>query len=185
MASMSSWEPWQYEYEHGVFVVLPPADVADRVNQLRRCHDPRSAAICDAHITLSDPLRAPLTHRQRDELTAALAEFAPISFHYGPITDMGRPPGVVFAISPTEPFFELRRAVHATSAFEGHPLPRAHRQPHMTVAEFITMEQTANLLRDLETLEPGEFLCDSITLMVPDSQYHFSPVLSIRMGAAS
>jgi 2'-5' RNA ligase len=180
---MTAWEPWKREYEHGVFLLLPPSAVADLVDQLRHRYDPRSAAICDAHITLSEPLRAPLTSRQHDELAALLAGIAPIEFHYGPITDMGHPPGVVFAITPTEPFFELRRSVHATSAFEGHPLLRADHQPHMTVAEFITIEQTAELLGELGNLAPGKFLCDSIVLMAPDSKYHFSPVLSIPMLA--
>ena len=178
-----AWEPWQNEYRHGAFYLFPPADVAAVVNELRARHDPKSAAICDAHISLSEPLAGPLTGEQLDELRAALAHVAPFDLSYGPLTSIRPYPGVVFAITPEDDFFALRQAVQATSIFAGRDLPRATRVPHMTVAEFITLDETRELVAQLgDTVPGGTFLCDRVTYAVPDASFHFEPVLEIPLG---
>ena len=50
----SRWEPWQREYRLGVILILPPDGVGARVNAVRQAHDPKSASICEAHISLSE-----------------------------------------------------------------------------------------------------------------------------------
>lgn len=178
------WEPWQHEYRHGAFYLFPPADVAAAVNGLRRRYDPASAAICDAHISLSEPLAGPLTDEQLDELRAALAHIAPFEITYGPLTSIGPYPGVVFAISPEDDFFALRQAVQATSIFAGRDLPRSKRVPHMTVAEFITLDETRELVLQLADAVPGGiFLCDRVTYAVPDPSFNFEPVFEIPLGS--
>jgi 2'-5' RNA ligase len=179
------WEPWQHEYSHGAFYVFPPREVAQAVDELRRRHDPISAAICDAHVSLSEPLSAPLSDDQLRELRQVLGLIAPFDLDYGPLTQIGEHPGVVYAISPVDPFFELRHAVHATSAFAGHPLPRAERAPHLTVAEFITIERTTELLNELREAPIGTFRCDRVVLALPDASFRFRPVLSIRLGGST
>lgn len=179
-----AWEPWQHEYRHGAFYLFPPADVAAGVNELRARHDPKAAAICDAHISLSEPLGGPLTVEQLEELRAALAHIAPFELSYGPLTSIGPVPGVVFAISPEDLFFALRGAVQATSIFAGRDLTRASRVPHMTVAEFITLDETRELVARLtDTVPGGTFLCDRVTYAVPDGSFHFEPVLEIPLGS--
>ena len=118
------------------------------------------------------------------EVARVLADVPPIDFTYGPVTDMGHPPGVVYAISPHEPFFALRQMIHATSAFAGQALPRANRSPHMTLAEFITAEQSAELLRKLKDLPPGTFRCNEVVFAVPDETFHFSPMATIALGGS-
>jgi 2'-5' RNA ligase len=179
------WEPWQHEYAHGAFYVFPPREVAAAVDELRRRHDPASAAICDAHISLSEPLSAPLSDDQLRELRQVLGLIAPFDLDYGPLTQTGDHPGVVYAISPADRFFELRRAVHATSAFAGHPLSRAERAPHMTVAEFITIERAAKLLDELREAPTGTFRCDEVVLAAPDASFRFRPILSIPLGGSA
>lgn len=180
----SVWEPWQNEYRHGAFYLFPPADVAATVNQLRARHDPRSAAICGAHISLSEPLMAPPSHEQLGELRRALSYRPPFELSYGPLTSIGPYPGVVFAITPEDDFFALREAVQGTSIFAGRDLPRAKRLPHMTVAEFITLEETRELLARLgDTVSGGRFLCDRITYAVPDDSFHFETVLEVPLGS--
>lgn len=179
------WEPWQREYVHGAFFVFPPREVAQAVDELRRRHDPISAAVCGAHVSLSEPLITPLSDDQLNELRQVLGRIAPFDLAYGPLTQMGGHPGVVYAISPAEPFFELRRAVHETYAFLGRPLPGAERAPHMTVAEFITFDCAAELLRELREAPAGTFRCDEVVLAAPDASFRFRPILSIPLGGAA
>lgn len=177
------WEPWQNEYRHGAFYVFPPADVAATVNELRARYDPKAAAICDAHISLSEPLADPVSDEQLDELCSSLAGVAPFELTYGPPTSIGPYPGVFFAVTPVDAFVALRATVQATSIFAGRDLPRAKRVPHMTVAEFISLEETHELLARLaDTVPGGTFLCDRVVYAVPDASFYFEPVLTIPLG---
>jgi 2'-5' RNA ligase len=178
------WEPWQDEYRHGAFYLFPPADVAATINELRARYEPRAAAICDAHISLSEPLANPLSDEQVDELRSLPAGIAPFELTYGPLTSIGSYPGVVFAVAPEDVFFALRVAVQSTSIFAGRDLPRAERVPHMTVAEFISLEETHELLTQLgNTVPSGTFLCDRVVYAVPDASFHFAPVPTIPLGS--
>lgn len=177
------WEPWQEEYRHGAFYIFPPAEVARVIDPLRRRYDPASAAISDAHVSLSEPLRRPPTDQQLDELRAALSTAAPFPVTFGPLTQIGPHPGVVLALSPPEPFIALRSLVHSTSLFDGQPTPRAHRPPHVTVAEFISHDEASTLLAELGPRGiSGTFLCDRVTYAVPSPSFFFEPVVAIRLG---
>lgn len=57
----SGWDDWQLEYRFGGFYIFPPIGVIEDVDALRAAHDPTSHLICQAHISLSDPLPQPLT----------------------------------------------------------------------------------------------------------------------------
>ncbi len=53
----------------------------------------------------------------------------------------------------------------------------------MTVAEFITLDETHELVAQLgETVPGGTFLCDRVTYAVPDASFHFEPVLEVPLG---
>ena len=176
------WEPWQHEYVHGALYLFPSGDVAAIVNEMRQRYDPKSAAICDAHITLSEPLSAPLTKGQLEELQISLKSIPPLELVFGPLTQMGDHPGVVYDISPIAPYLELRRAIHATSAFSGREVSREDTLPHMTVAEFITINRTFEILNEFRDAPTGHFCFDEVTLATPDRLFHFSPELTIPLG---
>ncbi|HUX04859.1 MAG TPA: 2'-5' RNA ligase family protein [Acidimicrobiales bacterium] len=180
----SDWEAWQDEYRNGAFYLFPPSDVATVVNDLRSHYDPKAAAICDAHISLSEPLDNPLSEEQLDELRSALAGVSPFELAYGPLTSIGSYPGVVFAVAPVDDFFALRTVVQSTTIFADRALPRAERVPHMTVAEFISIEETHDLLARLrDTVAGGSFVCDHVVYAVPDASFHFEPVFEIPLGS--
>jgi hypothetical protein len=177
------WEPWQTEYRYGAFYVFPPPGIIDGVDALRAEHDPRSHAYCQAHISLSAPLQAPLTAEQIAEVRANLATCAPFVLHYGPLRSFLPYPGVVYTIEPQERYFHLRSLVHSSSVFAG-PL-MAHRDivPHMTIAEFITAARTVALLEELAGQVPeGDFLCDAVEYAIPNNQFYFERVLTIPLG---
>lgn len=177
---------WQDEYRYGAFFLFPPTDVATVVNRLRARHDPRSAAICGAHVSLGEPLVRPLSDEQVGEVRAELATLTPFDVTYGPLTSFDPHPGVVFAITPVDAFFVLRGAIHSTSIFEGRELKRANRAPHMTIAEFISLDETHDLLAQLADSVPGgTFLCDRVVYAVPDTSFHFERVLTIPLGGST
>jgi 2'-5' RNA ligase len=185
-ADDSSWEEWQREYRHGAFYIFPPAGVIEPLDVLRQTCDPQSAAICQAHISLSRPLTAPLTASGFEELRAVLSTIAPCTIHYGPLRDFPPCPGVTCAITPEEPFRQLRAAIHRASHFAGHTWQRDELAPHLTIAEFITVERTAELLRELQGHVPeGTFLCDKIEYAVPNNTFYFERVLALPFGRTS
>ena len=178
-----NWEPWQEEYRHGAFYLFPPPEIALVVNELRRRYDPRSAAICDAHVSLSEPLAGSLLDEQLEELRAALSSTAPFPLTLSPLTQMGSHPGVVLGLSPEEPFFALRDLVHFTSIFAGRELSRAQRSPHMPVAEFISHDEAQDLLAEVSPWDVGgSFPCDHLVYAVPNATFHFEPVLTLALG---
>jgi 2'-5' RNA ligase len=125
-----------------------------------------------------------LSVEQLDELHSALAGVASFELTYGPLTSFGTYPGVVLAVAPEDAFFALRAAVQSTSIFAGRDLPRAKRLPHMTVAEFVSLEETHALLTQLgNTVPGGTFLCDRVVYAVPDASFRFEPVLEVPLGS--
>ena len=73
----SGWEEWQLAYRFGAFYIFPPTGVIEPVDALRRLYDPKTASICQAHISLSEPLQAPLTNEQLREIRTALSAVQP------------------------------------------------------------------------------------------------------------
>lgn len=180
----SGWIEWQKEYRYGALFIFPPAGIIERVDALRRTYDPKPAAAAPAHISLSEPLPGPLTEGQVEELRKALMRVQPFEVHFGPLRDFPPYPGVAFAITPEEPFMELREAVHATTIFRDSQLARRDIAPHMTIAEFITLEETARMLESLRNnVREGDWLVTSIEYAIPDEKVHFHRVLTLPLGA--
>ncbi len=182
----TSWEDWQNEYKFGALYIFPPEGVIEPVDELRRKHDPKSHSYSQAHISLSEPLKGPLTEDQLKELQAALAALEPFEIKYGPLRSFPPYPGVTYAISPEDEFMNLRKLVHSTSLFKDTPLNHEHIAPHMTVAEFITAEDTNRLLQELNGKVPeGTFLNGAIEYAIPNEDFYFERVFTIPLGKES
>jgi len=180
---VTGWQDWQKEYRFGAFFIFPPNGVVEPIDALRRTYDPGPARSCQAHISLSEPLLGPLTETQIHELHDALARVEPFEIRYGPVTSMPPYPGVVYAIEPAPNILRLRAAVHATSIFRGAVLDRQAIAPHMTIAEFITLERTEELVRELTGNAPeGTFTCDALEYAVPTDALIFERVLMLPLG---
>ena len=65
---MDYWEDWQKVYQHGIMVIWPPDEIRKIVNAQRRAFDPESAAVCETHITLTQPLLNPLNDSERKQI---------------------------------------------------------------------------------------------------------------------
>ncbi len=182
-ASTASWEEWQREYRYGAFYVFPPTGVIEAIDLLRKRHDPRSASYCRAHLSLSEPLRRPPAESDLEELRTKLSSLKPFDVQYGLLRSFPPYPGVAYAIAPEDKLAELRSAIHSTSMFKGVPLKRAHIAPHITIAEFITVERTDELLQELSGNVPeGTFLCDTVEYAVPNNDFYFERVLTLPIG---
>ena len=182
-ADPAAWEEWQREYRYGAFYIFPPSGVIEAIDALRHRYDPTSAAICQAHISLSAPLPRALEEADLADLRIRLAAIAPLVIQYGPLRSFLPYPGVAYTIAPEGNFETLRAAVHASALFTDAPSYRSQIVPHMTIAEFITAERTEELLRELSGRVPvGTFTCATIEYAVPDRDFHFERVLTLSLG---
>ena len=59
----------------------------------------------------------------------------------------------------------------------------ARRAAHMTVAEFITEEESQYILTTLSRRElGGQFRCDHVTYAIPDESFRFQSIGSFALG---
>ena len=178
------WEHWWPQYQFGAFYIFPPEEIMVLVDGLREQYDPKSAGICRAHISLSEPLDHPMTIEELEQLRSDLAGFKPFRISCGPIRMHPPYPGVTFTIQPEREFSELRSRIHGLPVFRDVEIKRSTIDPHMTIAEFITMERSIEIMEELQDKIPNcEFICDHIELAVPNDDFYFERVLRVTLGA--
>ena len=184
---MEEWQDWQKVYRYGTMVVWPPDDVRAVVNRLREEYDPLSQAICEAHITLTQPLLRPLADQEWVEVAQIAASFDPFELTYGPLNSFLPYPCIWYEVHPRERVLEMRRALHETGFFN---LTLPHTQgfiPHMTITEGQSGPPVDQAL--LESLrgqvKSGSFWCEDVAYIVPDRTFHFEVArkLALRLGA--
>jgi 2'-5' RNA ligase len=183
-SSMDGWEPWQREYRFGAILIFPPEPLLSQVNALRQVHDPRSHGVCEAHVSLTVPLPGPMTRTQWRELESAAATIAPFRVHCGPLRNyLPAAPGVCLTVQPEEALTHVVRTIEATTAFADAPARRYPFSPHMTIAEFISREETERLMVELDPVAPaGTFTCTGLSYAVPDGRFHFTERRRLALG---
>ena len=170
-----SWEPWYHDYRYGAFYLFPPEPLRGQVNVLRARYDPTSQAICDAHISLTVPVPRPLTDADAAEITAALRAVPAFDVAWGPPWQYPAIPGVVLRIEPAPVIARLVAMLEGCACFAGAAPRRYPFSPHMTIAEFVTLERTAAILAELAGAGlAGTFRCTSVAYAVPDADFHFT-----------
>jgi 2'-5' RNA ligase len=184
---MENWEDWQKPYQYGILMIWPPDEVREIVNAQRAAYDPVSHAMCDAHVTVTQPLRRRLSCAEWDQLRALLRAHPVFEITYGPINSFLPYPCLWYEIQPRERVLALRHDLHATGYFN---LDIPHPQnfmPHMTVTEQLsgTPIVDAALLAQVQSeSRPGTFLCDSLAYIVPNADFHFKVVDKLPLGGA-
>ncbi len=179
----SNWEDWQRDYRFGLILIMPPEEVARQINPLRAKFDPRAFAICPTHISLSDPLGMELTPDLEDEIRGILSRVEPFMLYYDKPHASTEHAGVAYPIRPQKPIDDLKAALHTAAVFGPKVYRRRDIPAHMTIAEFINIEDSLNLCRDLQASAPsGCFLCDRLEFIVPDEQFHFQRQGTFRLG---
>lgn len=171
-----SGDDLQRNYAHGTLVIWPPDAVREPVNQLRQRYDPASQAICDAHITLTQPFLTKPDEQDWQGIEAVLARFNPFALGYGPLNSFLPYPCVYLEIEPRETIMRLRSALHETGLFNlSLPFSDDSFIPHMSITDGSPDEgQTRSIIAALAVDEPrGHFLCDRIAYIRPDAAFHF------------
>jgi 2'-5' RNA ligase len=179
----STWEKWQRDYRLGSILIMPPPHVADQINPLRAQYDPATYAYCPAHITLSDPLGLEMTPERDAEIAQILSRVQPFTLCFDAPQASRERGGVAYPIRPRERIDALRTALHEASVFCRPPYYTRTIAPHMTIAEFVTIEESWRILEEIESIAPqGSFLCDRLEFIVPDINMHFHRVKSYVLG---
>jgi 2'-5' RNA ligase len=182
----SSWqEDWQKDYKYGIILFIPPEPTLSYVNELRKKYDEKSYHSFCAHISLTQPLPRSMYESDIEDIKKILSNIEPFQAHYGPVINfLPVAPGVVFDIKEQNKFIELYKKIETTPLFS-NMIPRKWPfQAHMTVAEFINKENTAKLTEELNKtiINSGNFICDTISYVVPDENFHFTVRKTFRLG---
>jgi len=181
----SHWAPWQRDYRLGLILILPPPEVSRQIDPLKAKYDPRSFACCPTHISLSDPLRREMTAEVERELRGILSRAEPFALHFDKPHASPEHAGVAYPVTPQQPIDELKRVLHAASVFEGKAYRRRNIPAHMTIAEFLSIEEGLKLCRLLQGSAPsGSFLCDRLEFVVPNKGFRFQRVGTFPLGSS-
>ncbi len=184
---MHRWEEWQRPYEHGTFAIWPPAPVRKIVNSQRERYDPVSQRYCEAHITVTQPLRRPLDEGEWRHLRTVLAGFDRFEIEYGPLSSFLPYPCIWYEIQPQDRILAIRKALHQTGYFNLEMKHPENFIPHMTITEGLsgpTVDE--GLLRRLqEESGTGSFLCEELALIIPDASFRFHVRRTVPLGALS
>jgi len=179
------WEEWQYDYRLGLILIMPPEKVSRQIDPLRAKYDPYAFAICPMHISVSDPLQREMTPEVEDEIRRILSPIQPFTLYFDNLYASSEYSGVIYPIRPQEPIEKLKAALHAASAFAGKPYYRRTIPAHMTIAEFISIEDGLKLCAQLQDTAPcGSFVCDRLEFIVPDSEFHFQKQRTFFLGTS-
>ena len=170
----SKWEKWQIEYRFGLILIIPPEEVLNQIEPLRKKYDSRSFVSCPAHVSVSDPLCHEMTPELFSEIQDNLRTVNPFILYFDKPSAAKEHPGVAYPVRPQEPIDELKRILHSSSAFNSEAFYRRNIPAHMTIAEFISIEDSLKLCDEIMDSAPGgSFLCDRLELVVPDENFHF------------
>lgn len=181
---MSDWEQWQRDYRLGVILILPPPEVAQQIDPLRAKYDPRSFATSPTHISVTDPLSKEMTPDLQEEIQGVLSGFSPFEVHFDKPQASTEYAGVSYPIRPQEPIDALKQALHASSAFGDRSHERRDIPAHMTIAEFLSIEESLRLCDQLQDTAPsGSFVCDRLSLVVPDQDFSFNEAVVFVLDA--
>jgi 2'-5' RNA ligase len=179
----SAWQKWRRDYRLGIILIMPPDEVAGPVNALRAKYDPSAYASCPAHITLSDPLGLEMTPERDAEITRILGSVEPFMLHFDKPQASGERGGVAYPIRPREPIDALRAVLHEASVFTREPYWTRTIAPHMTIAEFVSIEESRRIMKEVKDTAPrGSFRCGRLEFIVPDINMHFQRVKSYPLG---
>ena len=165
-------------------LILPPPEVAQQIDPLRAKYVPRSFAICPTHISLSDPLSQDMTPGLQEEVGHILNAISPFQLHFDRLQASTEYAGVYYPINPQDPIDALKQALHTSSAFNGQVYRRRKIPAHMTVAEFLSIEDSFMLCEELQGTAPsGSFICDRLSFVVPDERFCFQEVGTFLLGS--
>lgn len=179
----TNWEVWQMDYRLGLILIIPPPKVSNQIDPLRAYHDPRAFRSCPTHISISDPLQRELTPSLDAEIHSILGQIEPFRLCYDKPAASNTHPGVAYPITPQEPIDDLKAQLHQAEVFAGKVYRRRSIPAHMTIAEFVSIEESWKILGEIIDSAPsGSFLCDRLALIIPDEKFRFRQFKTYPLG---
>lgn len=183
--AITTWLDWQKPYRLGVILVLPPEPVRSQMDMLRAKYDPQSHKNVEEHISLTVPLQKEPDDHHWAELERIASHFEPFPISYGPLVPFLPRPGAALDIQPQAQLDKLRLVLEVSDVFLGAPPRRYPFWAHMTIAEFVSVQITKQLVRDLdgECAPTGSFVRDHLSYVVPDEEFHFIEWRGLKLGS--
>jgi len=143
--------------DYRIFVgAFPTGDLAERVQALRRRHDPKTARITDPHVTLAGTYwrSGPATPENEASAIACLQDLVnqlgPIHLVLGGVRSfLPRTPVIYLHIEPTDALVAARRVLLGVLGPDKH----RHFVPHLTLTMRLGRGQTKTLLSQLQASE--------------------------------
>jgi hypothetical protein len=124
-----------------------------------------------------------LSNDARCEIQELLRAVAPFEVHYDRPQASTQRPGVAYPVRPQERFDELKRIIHQASVFAG-AYGRRDIPAHMTIAEFLTIEDSLRICGELADVAPrGSFWCGRLEYVVPDTTFRFQQRGTFFLGS--
>ena len=181
---MTKDEEFRRAYCHGALVIWPPDVLRATVNALRQRYDPASQAICDAHITLTQPFISEPDDAALAAIGDTVAHHLPIEIEYGPLGTFLPYPCVYLKIEPDDRLRALQRSLYDLDLFN-LTLPFSDPDEyvfHMSITDGYPDErQTVQILDALRGSVPvGQFDATSAAWIKPDRDFHFETVKLFR-----
>jgi len=177
-------DDWKQHYTHGTIFIYPAEAVRKLVNSLREQYDSESHKICDAHITLTQPLLAEPNEKSFQLIESVLNTLKAFTIYYGPIETFGDSQTIKFDIQPKDAILTMRSALHQTGLFNlALPFTEGF-IPHMTISEFGigTTDAAKKFAAKLnQSIQPGIFQCNEIVYVKPNTSFHFEDVRKCRL----
>jgi len=185
------WEEnWQRDYKYGVILFIPPEPLFSTVNELRKTHDPKSALSCCPHISLTMPLKKPITSNEIDMINSTLQTIPSFRVKYGPVINfLPNANGIVFNIDNQNQFQDLYRTIEEIPGLEFHDRKWPFKA-HLTIAEFINEVETRRLTESLNNslssdILFGEFPCEKVVYMIPDEKFEFKESYTFKLNTVT
>jgi len=90
---------------------------------------------------------------------------------------------LAYPVAPQERFDELKRTIHKASVFAGAVYSRRQIPAHMTIAEFLSIDESLRLCARVAGTAPGgSFWCDRLEYVVPDATFRFQRQGTFLLG---
>ena len=178
-------DDWKLDFQYGTFLIWPEEEVRAMANKLREKYDPESQKICDAHITLTQPLLEEPNEEAWKLIESILSNFEPFVIHFGPIEQFGSSPVVKFDVEPKDKVLAIRESLHETGLFN-LTLPFTEGFiPHITITEsgLESSEAASELATELnQKIAQGTFQCNEVTYVRPDESFNFKSIRSFPLN---
>ena len=119
-----------------------------------------------------------------EEISGILGRIDPFILYYDKLMASRDHAGVAYPITPHEPIDELKKGLDQAAIFQGKVCGRRDIPAHVTIAEFVTIEESWRICEEIQDSAPSaSFLCDQLEFIVPDINMEFQRVKTYTLGA--